>query len=242
VPDASSYQRLDPELVGETHRRLHARIVARFPDRHLGEVAEQLAPVLASVTDIEPRRRIAAVRVACRVGIAVVAIAALVAIGLSVRDATDVADDTPTFEWLPILESGINDVVFAGVAIWFLANVPARLRRRRLLALLHRLRSLAHVIDMHQLVKDPERLLSSPPPTEESAPADLDAVELGRYLDYCSELLSLVSKTAALCADESNDSVVLDTVSEIESLTLGMSRKIWQKISLLHANPGAQPM
>jgi len=43
-----------------------------------------------------------------------------------------------------------------------------------------------------------------------------------------------VSKTAALCADESTDAVVLDTVSEIESLTLGMSRKIWQKISLLH--------
>jgi len=27
--------------------------------------------------------------------------------------------------------------------------------------------------------------------------------------------------------------VVLDTVSTIESLTVGMSRKIWQKISLL---------
>ncbi len=53
------------------------------------------------------------------------------------------------------------------------------------------------------------------------------------YLDYCSELLSLVSKTAALCAEESRDSVVLETVSRIEQLTNGMSRKIWQKISVL---------
>ena len=53
------------------------------------------------------------------------------------------------------------------------------------------------------------------------------------YLDYCSELLSLVGKAAALCAEESRDTVVLDTVSTIESLTVGMSRKIWQKISLL---------
>lgn len=53
------------------------------------------------------------------------------------------------------------------------------------------------------------------------------------YLDYCSELLSLTSKAAALCAEESTDPLVLDTVSEIEVLTNGMSRKIWQKITLL---------
>jgi hypothetical protein len=46
-------------------------------------------------------------------------------------------------------------------------------------------------------------------------------------------MLSLVGKVAALCAEESQDSVVLDTVSTIETLTTGMSRKIWQKISLL---------
>lgn len=66
--------------------------------------------------------------------------------------------------------------------------------------------------------------------------SDLDAADLGRYLDYCSELLSLVGKAAALCAQESTDQVVLDTVSEVETLTLGLSRKIWQKISLLHTS------
>jgi hypothetical protein len=49
-----------------------------------------------------------------------------------------------------------------------------------------------------------------------------------------------VSRAAALCAEQSTDPVVLDTVSEIEVLTTGMSRKIWQKISLLHlAQQGA---
>ena len=46
-------------------------------------------------------------------------------------------------------------------------------------------------------------------------------------------MLSLVGKTAALCAEESRDSVVLETVIQIEKLTVGMSRKIWQKISVL---------
>ena len=58
-----------------------------------------------------------------------------------------------------------------------------------------------------------------------------DQVE--RYLDYCSEMLSLVGKTAALCAEESRDSVILETVSTVENLTVGLSRKIWQKISNL---------
>ena len=57
--------------------------------------------------------------------------------------------------------------------------------------------------------------------------------ELGRYLDYCSELLSLISKTAAIYVQEFPDSVALQAVDEITSLTNGLSRSIWQKIMLL---------
>jgi hypothetical protein len=236
APAASaSYLRLDPAALQVTHDRLCARIVARFPERRLGVVAAELGPLITTVASADWRRRERPVRTACHVGIVAVLAAAATAIVLSIRDAVSVGVDKPTFEWLPIVESGINDVAFAGIAVFFLLTIPARLRRRRLLGVLHRLRSYAHVVDMHQLTKDPERLRSAPPPTPKSASNDLDPVGLGRYLDYCSELLSLVSKTAALCADESTDAVVLDTVSEIESLTLGMSRKIWQKISLLHA-------
>ncbi|MEO3936632.1 hypothetical protein V3N99_07705 [Dermatophilaceae bacterium Soc4.6] len=61
----------------------------------------------------------------------------------------------------------------------------------------------------------------------------MSRADLAPYCDHCSELLSLVSKVAALCAEASTDPVVLETVSEIENLTNGMSRKIWPKISLL---------
>ncbi len=53
------------------------------------------------------------------------------------------------------------------------------------------------------------------------------------YLDYCSELLSLIGKVAALCAEETQDAVVLDTIVAIETMTTQMAGKIWQKISLL---------
>ena len=158
----------------------------------------------------------------------------MLAIVLTVRDAIRSAEGTLAFEWLPVVESAINDIAFAGIAIFFLVSLPGRQRRRQAgLALLHQLRSLAHVIDMHQLTKDPDRLLAAPP-TAASRRSDLAAPELGRYLVYCSELLALVGKTAALCAQEVTDDVVLDRVSEIETLTSDMSRKIWQKVSLLH--------
>ena len=61
--------------------------------------------------------------------------------------------------------------------------------------------------------------------------------ELGRYLDYCSELLSVTSKLAALLVQYFNDEVLLGAVNEIEALTTGLSGKIWQKIRLLERAP-----
>ena len=86
---------------------------------------------------------------------------------------------------------------------------------------------------MHQLTKDPERLHPDFTPTAASAKPDLNAVELANYLDYCSELLSLVAKTAAVYAERSTDPAVLATISDIENLTNGMARKIWQKLGLV---------
>jgi hypothetical protein len=57
--------------------------------------------------------------------------------------------------------------------------------------------------------------------------------QLTRYLDYCSELLSIVSKLAALHAQYLNDPVILAAVNDVETLAHGLSGKIWQKIMIL---------
>ena len=137
---------------------------------------------------------------------------------------------------MPLVESVINDLVFAAIAVVFLWAFPERLERRTLLRLLHRLRSLAHVIDMHQLSKDPEQVSPAYTPTARASRHGLDAEQLHHYLDYCSEMLSLTAKTAALCAEHSTDAVVLETISTIETLTTDLSNKIWQKISLCPAH------
>ena len=50
-------------------------------------------------------------------------------------------------------------MVLIGAAIFFLVTLETRVKRRRALAALHELRAIAHIIDMHQLTKDPEWVL-----------------------------------------------------------------------------------
>lgn len=230
--DSPSLERLSARAVQATVARLSERIAARFPTRGLARVALELTRLAGDVSEgaAATRARLRWVRLASRVGVALVVLATLVAIALALQDAGRVDSSV---DWLPLIESAINDVVFAAIAVFFLYALPNRIERGQLLGLLHRLRSLAHIVDMHQLTKDPERLRHDFTPTPASADLDLDRAGMEHYLDYCSELLSLIGKVAALCAEESRDPVVLDTVSTVETLTTGMSRKIWQKISLL---------
>ncbi|WP_319452231.1 MULTISPECIES: hypothetical protein [unclassified Mycobacterium] len=220
--------------VGATVAHLERRIDARFGERGLTKVARdlgQLVELVESEADRSRDRLRRATLTARVVGVAIVA-ATVVLLIFSLRSA--VTDGlAKTADWVPLVESAVNDVVFAAIAVLFLWLLPERLERRSLLQLLHRLRSLAHVIDMHQLSKDPEQVSPNYVATAESVGHGLNADQLHHYLSYCSELLSLTAKTAALCAEHSADGVVLETVSTIETLTTELSNKIWQKISLL---------
>lgn len=230
------HEPLEAGPVRQTVTLLRDRIEARFPERGLRKVAGDL---LILIDEVESgagatQGRIRTARLASRAVMALILAGTVVALVLAVRDTLRVDGlFGSSLDVLPLIETMINDLVFAGIAVYFLWSFPERLQRGRTLALLHQLRSTAHIIDMHQLTKDPEQLRPSFTPTSMSQPLELSRDEMERYLDYCSELLSLVGKTAALCAEESRDAVVLDTVNSIEELTTGMSRKIWQKISTL---------
>ena len=84
------------------------------------------------------------------------------------------------------------------------------IKRKRVFRDLHGLRSLIHVIDMHQLTKDPNVLSAGYRPTAKSPQRITDRLELAAYLDYCSEMLSITGKVAALFAQSVNDEVVIE--------------------------------
>jgi hypothetical protein len=121
--------------------------------------------------------------------------------------------------------------------VLFLVTIEARVKRRRALRAIHELRAIAHVIDMHQLTKDPEWVLQRGRESVIVPRRAMSLFELSRYLDYCSEALSLTGKVAAVYVQRFDDPVALAAVNEVETLTTGLSRKIWQKLSVLYAMP-----
>ena len=225
------YLHLDEREIVKTLERLRARISERFPQSGLSRVSEELLAVAGHAVDAGAylRRPNWPARAAALVAI-VAMLAVLGFLATEVRGPTRVAGIP---EAIQTIEAAIQNVVFFGIAIYFFLTIESRLKRRRALVTLHQLRSLAHVVDMHQLTKDPEIVLSPRPDTPSSPARIMNASELGRYLDYCSELLSITSKIAALLVQDFNDPVVLGSVDEIEGLTTGLAGKIWQKITIL---------
>jgi len=222
-----SFLTLDAAEILGTIERLRNRIEERFPGSGLGQVCSQLLEISRYA-----RERAAWIaKPILPLRIATAALAILIVAGLILM-LTRLRPPPGAFElgqFIQVLEAGINDVVLIGAAIFFLITIESRIKRRRALRALRDLRSIAHIIDMHQLTKDPER---TDPDTHMSAP------DLGRYLDYCSEMLSLTGKVAALYVQDFEDGVAVQAVNEIEDLTTGLARKIWQKLTIVSAeNP-----
>lgn len=224
---------LDADRIVATIATLSRRIGERFPDSGLSRLGQQLQSIgehtREHLDDIE--RPVLWLRAATWMMAALLAAGAFAAVA-AVLAAIPEGFGSP-LDAVQILEAGIQDVVFVGFALVFLVTAENRHRRRRALGHIRELRAVAHIVDMHQLTKDPDRLLHPGGDTESSPKRSLTRDQLGRYLDYCSEMLSLTSKLAALYSERLNDEVVLQAVDEVETLTSGLSSKIWQKIMML---------
>lgn len=235
-PDIEIYTTLDPSKIIATVERLNRRIGERFPQSGLFGVSKQL---LALAYQSKERAQYVArphhwirITIGALIGLIIAGVVSMT-IALTALDFAAIQFDF--LEFVQAVESGINDVIFLGAGIFFLVTLEVRYKRRRALHALNELRAIAHVIDMHQLTKDPEYVLGRGAATPSSPERAMSAYELGRYLDYCSEMLSLAGKLAALYTQRFDDGVVLDSVNDIESLTTDLSRKIWQKLMILHA-------
>lgn len=227
------YRQLDAARIVDTLATLERRIGERFPDAGLRRVAHELLGIARTTADTLADLRRPRWLVRAGVGVLTVLLA-----GGVVRLAQFVASQRTPDELtstIQAIESAVNEVVFVGVAIAFLWTLEGRLKRRVALRALHELRSVAHIVDMHQLTKDPEQFSPERTSTPSSPVRAMTRAQLSRYLDYCSELLSVTSKLAALYAQQFDDPVVLGAVNDVQALANGLSNKIWQKIIILDA-------
>jgi hypothetical protein len=228
------YRSLDSEKILGTIGTLGRRIDERFPGSGLGRVCQEMLTIAG-----ESQKRtewIAKPQRALRVftgGMVTLLVGALLYV---LAGAAWPRGGFDLVVLVQVSEAGLNVFLLLSAAILFLVTAETRIKRRRALKAIHELRALAHVIDMHQLTKDPERLLAGMAKTPSSPKHNLSPAELGKYLDYCSEMLSLIGKLAALYVQKFDDPVALAAVNEVEDLTTGLSRKIWQKIMIINAD------
>ena len=226
-----SYLRLDPNQIIETVEVLTRRIRERFPGANLNKVCDSLLAVAkqAQVRSDQIARPMYALRL-----LTVLFIAGVISTFVVIFRQFQLEDDHHGLEdLLQMGDAGFQTLVVVGATVVFLTTLESRVKRRRCLRAIHELRSIAHIIDMHQLTKDPDRLILPGPDTKSSPQRSMSAFELTRYLDYCIEMLSLSGKVAALYIQHFEDPEAVSAVNDLEDLTSGLSRKIWQKIMVL---------
>ncbi len=232
-PTPARYSELKCELILKTLEQLQQRIGERFPGSGLSQVCMELRQVGEGIAQLLNRlqRPIWVVRIGTMLIIILLIILAIATFRATMQQIPAQVDGISDF--LQGVESAINELIFLAVALYFLGTLEGRIKRFATLRALHRLRSIAHVVDMHQLTKDPAYLLADTSTTASSPKRTMTAFELARYLDYCSELLSITSKLAALHAQYLSDSIVLAAVNDVEQLAHGLAGKVWQKIMIL---------
>jgi hypothetical protein len=225
--------RLDPKAITATLEQLSARIDQRFPNAGLARVCRDL--VRTSHDTARRVRNLARPYLGLQTLIALTLAALVCALSyvVGLLDWRHLSFHPDLVNLSEGLDSTFNLIVLASGAVWFLMTAERRLKRRRTMRALYELRSFAHVVDMHQLTKDPTVVLGGGTPTKASPERRMTLFELTRYLDYCAEMLALVSKLAALYAGATQDDTIIAAVNEMEVLTSDLSRKIWQKITIL---------
>ena len=234
APTQNRYFQLDGREVLRTAEQLHRRIEERFPACGLAVVAGKIEAVV-DATELRIERlgkpfwpmRITSVTLLL---LTVSTLLYGLAVGI---DWGNIGKPVSFSQFIGVIEPTFGTSVWIGAFWVFTWSLETRWKHTRVLTAINELRSLIHVVDMHQLTKDPERARHNGPNTESSPTRSMTPFELGRYLDYCSEMLSTISKVAALYSQAFPSAVILSATDQVETLAGGLSRKIWQKLVLL---------
>lgn len=221
--------------LSEAAATLESRIRARFPTSSLLANASWLRVIIGNAPS-ETRaykRRFFALRFVFLMVAFVIAAAltfAIYQLNLNYKPASLV-------DLAQLVESGINDIIFLSLGAYFLFRIEPWIKRRRMLLFLGKLRDLIHVTQLLQMHKDPERVVR---PDDRSTAASPDlgdvgtsAFLMGKYLDYCLDMLTLISAVAAFVGRDVTDKQLRDGIWEIEELCSTISAKISNKTLML---------
>lgn len=137
-------------------------------------------------------------------------------------------------EFMDLLHSLKPLGAFVGGAVLFVITLETRVKRWKALKAIHELQSVVHIIDMHQLGKDPiiEKFRDDPEEHDK---------KIDQYLHCCTAMISIASKIGQLYIDHFYDAAATTAVNEFEAVATGTTQKIWSKILHLGQVQCCQP-
>ena len=233
------YRSINPDHLISTVEKLERRIKERFPGCGLSKVCAELSEIAR-----ESRQKVATAsepNIPLRIGVVLFFLIGLTLLAYVATNLDVKSDSESLYGVLEGIDAAVNTLIVSGAGIYFLSTLEGRWHRELALNDLHELRSIVHVIDMHQLTKDPSRASTVGTSTPSSPQRIMTPFELSRYLDYCSEMLSLAAKIAALYAQGTRDPLIIETASDLGQITSNISSKIWQKITLVQRQIATEP-
>ena len=222
---------LKSEEIITTIEKLRLRISERFPDSDLSSVCEQML-VIAKESD-RIIQWISKPNYLIRIFVILFFTLAGIVLVYSMLQVEFEVPQIGFADFVQLSEAVLNELVLIGAGVIFLVTFETRRKRKRVIISTNKLRCFAHIIDAHQLTKDPDHITKIHIATQNSPRHSLNEYELGRYLDYCTEMLALVGKLGFLYVQNFNDPQANNAVNDLECLTAAMSRNIWQKIMIL---------
>ncbi|MFM7594479.1 MAG: hypothetical protein ACKO85_22015, partial [Isosphaeraceae bacterium] len=149
---------LDPAKILATSATLALRVDERFPESGLAKLASELAEIArGTVRNIERSGRQIPI---LRFGVLFFIFVSILLISLMTRyvhlnweSLTNIDDPG---DLIQAIQATIETTVFIAATIAFFFGWENRIRRRRAMVALHELRTLAHLVDIHQLNKTPD--------------------------------------------------------------------------------------
>lgn len=222
-----SSRKVNADKLVATIKRLQNRIHERFSDAGLFQLAVDFEDVTEKA--IERAEAIRKPNWWLRISLALLAAVVIIAIVVNApsRDQ-QVSFWRSLFEFLDATKFGT--VVLMATPI-FLITRETQIKRRRALSAIHELRAMAHLIDMYQLTKAPDQIGQRSGPRvgdKLMKPKDMD-----HYLNFCIELLAVISKIGHLYVQGFPDKVAVEAVDRFEELAASLSNKIWQKLMII---------
>jgi hypothetical protein len=224
------FRYVDDGKLLETANLVQRRINEAFPGSSLSEIAKEVVTMTDEAVPVA--RSIRQPNWWLRGGLILLPIVLVLAVWLAFRgEQAAPGDHPPTMSEriLKAMDATKGGAVYICALFVFLFTLEVRWKRWTAFKAVHVLRGMAHLIDMHQLVRDPQKL-RSPDANDKSS---WTAEGMDRYLRHSIELLALVSKIAHLYVQGLADSGAHAAVDGCESLITGLSQKIWQKRVIL---------